>query len=70
LPFVLRQVEDGTAIGDPCREAGIGEATFLARRKTHAGPTPSQMKCIRQLVDENVQLKKRLADLSSDEAMG
>jgi putative transposase len=28
IAFVLKQAEDGTAIGEVCRKAGIFEATF------------------------------------------
>jgi putative transposase len=28
IAFVLTQAEDGTAIGEVCRKAGISEATF------------------------------------------
>jgi putative transposase len=28
IAFVLRQAEEGTAIGEVCRKAGISEATF------------------------------------------
>jgi putative transposase len=28
IAFVLKQAEDGTAIGEVCRKAGISEATF------------------------------------------
>jgi putative transposase len=28
IAYILRQAEDGTAIGEVCRSAGISEATF------------------------------------------
>lgn len=28
IAFVLRQAEEGTAIGEVCRKAGISDATF------------------------------------------
>jgi putative transposase len=28
LAFILRQAEEGTAVGEVCRKAGISEATF------------------------------------------
>jgi len=28
IAFILRQAEEGTAIGEVCRKAGISEATF------------------------------------------
>ncbi|TBW41308.1 hypothetical protein EYW49_00865 [Siculibacillus lacustris] len=40
VAFVPRQAEEGAAIGEVCRKAGIGEATFHAWRKTSADPMP------------------------------
>lgn len=37
IAFVLKQAEDGTAIGEVCRKAGISEATFYNWRKKYAG---------------------------------
>jgi putative transposase len=34
IAFVLRQTEDGTAIAEVCRKAGISEATFYNWRAT------------------------------------
>lgn len=69
VAFILRQAEEGTAIGEVCRKAGISEATFYAWRKKYAGLMPSEMKRLRQLEDENSKLKKLVADLSLDKAM-
>ena len=69
VAFVLRQAEEGTAVGEVCRKAGISEATFYAWRKKYAGLMPSEMKRLRQLEDENSKLKKLVADLSLDKAM-
>jgi len=33
VAFVLKQAEDGTAVGEVCRKAGISEATFYNWRK-------------------------------------
>ena len=43
IAFVLKQAEDGTAIGEVCRKAGISEATFYNWRKKYAGLMPSEM---------------------------
>src|SRR5437868_14010889 len=64
IAFILKQAEDGTAIGEVCRKAGISEATFSNWRKNYAGLMPSEMKRLRQLEDENGKLKKLVADLS------
>ena len=52
-----------------CRKAGISEATFYNWRKKYNGLTPSEMKRLRQLEEENGKLKKIVADLSLDKAM-
>jgi putative transposase len=69
IAFVLRQAEEGTAIGEVCRKAGISEATFYNWRKKYAGLLPSEMKRLKQLEEENGKLKKLVADLSLDRAM-
>ena len=66
IAFVLRQAEEGTAIGEVCRKAGISEATFYAWRKRYAGLMPSEMKRLRQLEQENGKLKKIVADHPDD----
>ena len=38
IAFLLRQAEEGTAVGEVCRKAGISEATFYNWRKMYAGP--------------------------------
>lgn len=37
VAFILKQAEDGTAVGEVCRKAGISEATFYNWRKNYAG---------------------------------
>jgi putative transposase len=66
---VLKQAEDGTTIGQVCRKTGISEATFYAWRKKYAGLMPSEMRRLRQLEQENAELKRLVADLSLDKAM-
>ena len=69
IAFVLRQGEEGTAIGEVCRKAGISEATFYNWRKKYGGLMPSEMRRLKQLEEENGKLKKLVADLSLDRAM-
>ena len=40
IAYILRQAEEGTAIGEVCRKAGISEATFYVwrRKSQHLGP--------------------------------
>ena len=68
IAFVLRQGDEGTAIGEVCRKAGISEATYYNWRKKYGGLLPSEIKRLRQLEEENGELKKIVADLSLDGA--
>jgi putative transposase len=69
IAFVLRQAEEGPAIGEVCRKAGISEATFYNWRKKYGGLMPSEMRRLKQLEEENGKLRKLVADLSLDRAM-
>src|SRR5258707_4387847 len=69
IAFILRQGEEGTAVGEICRKAGISEATYYNWRKKYGGLMPSEMKRLRQLEEENGKLKKIEADLSLDKEM-
>lgn len=33
IAFILRQVEEGTAVGEVCRKTGISEQTYYRLRK-------------------------------------
>ena len=61
IAFVLKQAEDGSAVAEVCRKAGISEATFYNWRKKYAGLLLSEMKRLRQLEEENSKLKRIVA---------
>ena len=69
IAFVLKQAEEGTAVAEVCRKAGISEATFYVWRKRYGNLLPTEMKRLRQLEDENAKLKRIVAELSLDKAM-
>ena len=69
IAFVLQQVEEGTAVAEVCRKAGISEASFYNWRKKYGGLMPSEMRRLKQLDEENVRLKRLVADLSLDKEM-
>jgi putative transposase len=69
IAFILRQAEEGTAVAEVCRKAGIAEATFYNWRKKYGGLMPSEMKRLKQLEEENGRLKRIVADLSLDKEM-
>jgi len=67
--FILKQGEGGVPVSQVCREAGIAQATYFNWKKKYGGLLPSEMKRLKQLEDENVRLKKLVADLSLDKEM-
>ncbi len=64
--FIIKQGEDGTPVAEICRKAGISQATYFNWKKKYAGLLPTEMKRLKQLEDENAQLKKIVADLTLD----
>ncbi|OSM95528.1 Hin recombinase [Lonsdalea britannica] len=69
IVFALKQAELGTSVPDVCRKLAISDATFYAWRKKYGGISPSELKHMRQLEEENLRRKKLVADLSLDKAM-
>jgi len=64
IVFALKQTELGTSVPDVCRKLGISDAIFYTWRKKYGGISPSELKHIRQLEEENLRLKRLVTDLS------
>jgi len=58
IAFVLKQAEDGSAVAEVCRKAGISQATYFNWKKKYAGRTPSEMKRLRQLEEEKADCRR------------
>ena len=69
IAFALRQAETGTPVKEVIRKMGITEQTFYRWKKKYSGMMPSDLRRLRQLEEENRQLKKLVADLSLDKQM-
>ena len=69
IAFILRQGDEGVAVAEVCRKAGLSEATYYNWRKKYGGLMPSEMKRLKQLEDDYQRLKKTVADLSLDKGM-
>jgi putative transposase len=69
ITAVLQQVGAGMPVGDVCRQVGISEQTFYRWKKDYAGMLPSEARELKQLRDENLKLKRLVADLSLDKVM-
>ena len=66
---VLKQVEVGVLVVEVCRQAGITEQTFYRWKKQYVGLEIDQVRQLRQLQEENVRLKRLVAELSLDKTM-
>jgi len=69
IAFAMRQAETGTKVAEVCRKMGISEATFYNWKKKYGGLGVSELRRLKQLEEENRQLKKLVADLSLDKQM-
>jgi len=69
IAFALHQAEGGTPVADVCRKMGISEQTYYRWRKKYGGLMPSEMRRLKHLEEENLRLKKIVADLSLDKEM-
>ena len=69
IAFALKQAELGTPVEEVCRKMGISDATFYVWKKKYSGLGPSELRRLKQLEEENVKLKRLVADLSLDKTM-
>ena len=69
IAFALKQAELGAPVEEVCRKMGISDATFYNWKKKYGGLGPSELKRLKQLEEENVKLKRLVADLSLDKTM-
>lgn len=69
----LREIEvlnnQGHAIAEACRQAGISEQTYYRWRKEYGGMNTSEAKRLKELEKENERLKRLVADQALDNAI-
>ena len=69
----LREAEvlqsKGEKIEQICRRLGITDVTYYRWRKEYGGMQTEHLKRLKELEQENTQLKKLVADLSLDNAI-
>ena len=63
------KVADGSTVEQVCRDLGISDATYYSWRKKYGRMKVHEVKRLKELQKENVQLKKLVADLSLDKAI-
>jgi len=69
IAFALRQSETGTPVEEICRQLGVSQATFINWKYKYGGMRVFELRKLRQLEEENAQLKKLVAHLSLDKQM-
>ena len=69
IAYALRQAESGTPVLEVCRKLGISEQTFYRWKRKFAGMGVAELRRLRQLEEENRQLKQLVADLTLDRHM-
>lgn len=69
IVYAIKQHETGTRVEEISRQMGISQATFFNWKKKYEGLGISELRKLRQLEEENHQLKKLVADLSLDKQM-
>ena len=66
---VLKQAEVGVPVAEVIRKAEISEQTFYRWKANYAGLEVDQVRQMAQLQEENLRLKKLVAELSLDKTM-
>ncbi len=69
IAFALRQASSGTAVTQITRKMGISEATFYRWKKQFGDMGVAEVRRLKQLEEENRQLKRLVADLTLDKQM-
>ena len=69
IAAALRQAEAGTPVVEIIRKLGVHENTFYLWKKKYGSLGTPEIRELRQLRDENVRLKKLVADLTLDKTM-
>jgi putative transposase len=66
IAYAMKQAETRTPVADVIRRMGISEQTFYRWKKLYGGLGVGELRRLKQLEDENRQLKRLVADLSLD----
>jgi len=66
---VLKQAEVGVPVAEVIRKSGISEQTFYRWKAKYAGLEVDQVRQMAQLQEENLRLKRLVADLTLDKTM-
>ena len=63
---ILKSVENGSRLGDVCREHNISEQTYYRWKRKYGGMDPNEARRMKDLEEENQRLKRLVADQALD----
>ena len=66
---ILKQAELGAPIAELCRRYGVSEQSYYRWKKIYGGMEPSEARELKQLREENLKLKRLVAELTLDKVM-
>jgi putative transposase len=66
IASIVTQAQAGVPIEELCRKYGVSTQTFYRWRAKYAGLTPSELRRMQELEEENRRLKRVVADLTLD----
>jgi putative transposase len=69
IAMVVREIENGARVQEVSRKLGVTENTLYNWKRKYAGMGTTEIRRLRQLEEENVRLKKLVAELSLDKVM-
>ena len=64
IAFIVRQTEKGSSVEEVCRKAGISIQTYYRWRKKLGKLLPPELRRLELLEEENLHLRRVVADLS------
>lgn len=63
---ILKTVENGSRLGDVCREHNISEQTYYRWKRKYGGMEPNEARRMKDLEEENQRLKRLVANQALD----
>ena len=63
---ILKEVEAGARVMDVCRKYGMSDATYYNWKARYHGMEVNELRRLKQLEDENKNLKRIVADQALD----
>jgi putative transposase len=65
---ILKEQERGATVAELCRKHGMSDATFYKWKSRYGGLEVSEAKRLRVMEEENIKLKRLLAEAMLDNA--